>query len=159
MVRCQIIRDQTISAPQEPLLRKLVFTAKAMRVAFEEALSAAGGSLGTWIVLSALSDEGVINQTVLAGHAHVEGATITHHVDRLEELGLVRRALDPTDRRVRKIELTPAGTRLHRELLEAVKELEGQATAGLTKAEQAQLRSTLERIQSNLTGRTGAPIA
>jgi MarR family transcriptional regulator, transcriptional regulator for hemolysin len=142
----------------EPLGRKLVFTGKAMRVAFEETLAAAGGSLGTWIVLSALSDEGVINQTVLAGHVHVEGATITHHIDRLEELGLVRRVLDPTDRRVRKIELTAAGTRLHRRLLAAVKELEAQATEGISKAEQDQLRRTLERIQSNLVVRRGAPV-
>jgi MarR family transcriptional regulator, transcriptional regulator for hemolysin len=131
-----------------------VFTAKAMRSAFEETLAAEGGSLGTWIVLSALSDEGVVSQTVLASHIHVEGATITHHLDRLEQLGLVRRVTDPSDRRVRKIELTPAGTRLHRRLLAAVKGLETQATAGLSKAEREELRRLLERIGTNLETRS-----
>ena len=42
---------------------------------------------------------GKFSQRVLATHAHVEGATITHHVDQLERLGLVRRQMDPTDRR------------------------------------------------------------
>ena len=121
-----------------------------MREAFEQTLADAGGSLGTWIVLSALSDEGVVSQTVLAGHVHVEGATITHHVDRLEADGLVRRRADPADRRVRRVELTPAGKRLHRRLLEAVKELEAAATAGLTERQQADLRRALDMIRSNL---------
>ena len=74
----------------EPLGRQLVFTAKAMREAFEDALTAAGGSLGTWIVLSALSDVGCMSQAALASHVHLEGATITHQIDRLEAAGLVR---------------------------------------------------------------------
>ena len=82
----------------EPLGRQLVFTAKAMREAFQETLTAAGGSLGTWIVLSALSDVGCMSQAALASHVHLEGATITHHVDRLETAGLVRRQLDRRDR-------------------------------------------------------------
>ena len=61
MLRCQIITD--LSNPHEPLLRHLVFTAKAVREGFEQTLTAAGGSLGTWIVLSALSDDGVVSQT------------------------------------------------------------------------------------------------
>jgi len=139
-----------VTARREPLGRHLVFTAKAMREAFEQTLADAGGSLGTWIVLSALSDEGVVSQTVLAGHVHVEGATITHHVDRLEADGLVRRRADPSDRRVRRVELTPAGKRLHRRLLGAVKELEAATTAGLTERQQADLRRALDLIRSNL---------
>ena len=114
----------------EPLGRQLVFTAKAMREAFEDALTAAGGSLGTWIVLSALSDVGCMNQAALASHLHLEGATITHHIDRLEAAGLVRRHLDPNDRRVRRLELTHAGTELHARLLTAVIELQQHVLAG-----------------------------
>src|SRR5260221_13159943 len=104
----------------EPLGRQLVFTAKAMRSAFEGALVAAGGSLGTWIVLGALTDVGCVTQAALASHVHLEGATITHHVDRLEAAGLVRRRLDPADRRVRMLELTATGAELHARLLGAV---------------------------------------
>jgi MarR family transcriptional regulator for hemolysin len=114
-----------------PLGRQLVFTAKAMRAAFEDTLTAAGGSLGTWIVLSALSDVGCMSQTALASHVHLEGATITHHIDQLEAAGLVRWQLDPGDRRVRRLELTDADTKLHRRLLAAVIELQQHALAGL----------------------------
>jgi MarR family transcriptional regulator, transcriptional regulator for hemolysin len=137
----------------EPLGRQLVFTAKAVREAFEDTLRQAGSSLATWIVLSAVTDEGIISQSALASHVHLEGATITHHVDRLEELGLVRRQLDPKDRRVRKIELTPAGERLHRDLLVAMREFERTLLAGLSERQQTELRAALTRISDNLAAR------
>jgi MarR family transcriptional regulator, transcriptional regulator for hemolysin len=148
MVRCQIITDR--SNIREPLGRHLVFTAKAVREAFEDALAKAGGSLGTWIVLSALSEDGVVSQTILASRMQVEGATITHHVDRLEQLGLVRREIDPKDRRVRRLEVTPEGVRLHRQLLAAAKEFEGGLLAGISERQQAELRRTLDRIRANV---------
>jgi MarR family transcriptional regulator, transcriptional regulator for hemolysin len=134
----------------EPLGRQLVFTAKAMREAFEDVLERTGASLGTWIVLNALSDTGIVSQSVLASHVRLEGATITHHVDRLEELGLVRRRLDPDDRRVRRLELTAAGQKLHEKLLAAAKEFETAVLAGLDAKERAALREALARISSNL---------
>ena len=140
----------------EPLGRQLVFTAKAMREAFEETLAAAGGSLGTWVVLSALSDVGCMSQAALATHVHLEGATITHHIDRLEAAGLVCRQLDPSDRRVRRLELTGAGAELHSRLLAAVIELQQHVLAGLGPRERAALRKALETIQANLAA-LGAP--
>lgn len=134
-----------------------MFTAKAVRSAFEEALVRAGGSLGTWIVLSALSEEGVVSQTVLASRVHVEGATITHHVDRLEELGLVRRRTDPADRRVRRIEPTPAGRRLHKRLLAETRKLEAAMLDGLGEDERDQLGRLLDRIRTNLEHASSGP--
>lgn len=139
-----------VTTSNDPLARQLVFTAKAVREAFEETLVASGGSLGTWVVLSALSDEGIISQRALGSHVHLEGATITHHIDRLEELGLVRRQLDPKDRRVRKLELTPEGERLHTNLLAAMRDFERSLLDGLTERQLAELRKTLDRISANL---------
>jgi len=134
----------------DPVPRHVIFTAKSLREAFEDLLKRSGASLGTWIVLSALSREGVVSQTALAGHVHVEGATITHHLDRLEELGLVRRRVDPNDRRVRRIEPTAAGKRLHERLLVEARAFEQAVLAGLDPQEQVQLRSLLDRIAANL---------
>ena len=136
--------------PHEPLGRQLVFTAKAVREAFEDALESAGGSLATWVVLSALSDEGVISQSALGTHVHLEGATITHHIDRLEQEGLVRRQVDPKDRRVRRLDLTPLGERRHKLLLGAMREFDRRMFAGVSDAERAQLRKLLGRIGDNL---------
>src|SRR5438105_11479811 len=110
MVGCQMISNQSNSGNKvEPIGRDLVFTAKALREAFEDAMARAGGSLGIWIVLNAISDEGFVSHRILASHAHVDGATITYHVDRAEKLGLVQREVDPSDRRGPRLRLTPEG--------------------------------------------------
>jgi MarR family transcriptional regulator, transcriptional regulator for hemolysin len=144
--------------PHEPLGRTLVFTAKAMREAFEGALASAGGSLGTWVVLSALSDLDFVSQAALASHVHLEGATITHHIDRLEAAGLVRRLIDPEDRRARRLELTQAGSELHERLLAAVTSLEHTVLNGLSADDRETLHRHLATIQANLATRD-APTA
>jgi MarR family transcriptional regulator, transcriptional regulator for hemolysin len=150
MLGCQIISDQSISGNKVgPLGRELVFTAKDVREAFEAALERAGGSLGIWIVLNAVSDEGFLSHRMLASRAHVDGATITHHVDRAEKLGLVRREVDPDDRRVKRLRPTPKGTKLHKRLLVEVVALDAAMMAGITKAEQAAFRQTLAKIRAN----------
>lgn len=140
-----------ITMSNNPLGRHLVFTAKSVRDAFEDTLHDAGGSLGIWFVLSALSDEGIISQSALGSHVHLEGATVTHHIDRLEKLGLVRRVPDPADRRVRKVELTREGERLHQLLLGAMRGFERRVFAGVSEKQKAELRKTLDRISANLS--------
>jgi MarR family transcriptional regulator for hemolysin len=142
--------------PLEPLGRQLVFTAKALRSAFEAALARAGGSLGSWVVLSAITEMHGLTQAALATHAHLEGATITHHVDRLEKAELVRRVLDPGDRRIRRLELTPAGVELHGRMLAAALELQTVVLAGLGEDEKAAMQRCLDVIQANLVA-SGAP--
>ncbi len=146
----RISGDEVAAAPLQSVGRHLVFTAKALRVAFEDMLRRSGASLGTWIVLSALSEEGVVSQKVLAGHVHVEGATITHHLDRLERQGLVRRLVDPDDRRVRRIEPTPEGVRLHERLRAEAQAFERAVLAGLSESDRAKLHRLLDRVASNL---------
>jgi len=151
MLGCQIIDDPIIGSP--PLGRLLVFTAKAMRESFERGLAEAGGSIGIWIVLNAISDEGFISQKALAGRFRVDGATITHHVDRAEAKGLVRRVVDPSDRRVRRLELTADGKRLHRRLVAVARAAEDALFGGLDEADLAELRRLLEAVHANVSRR------
>jgi MarR family transcriptional regulator, transcriptional regulator for hemolysin len=134
----------------EPVGRQLVFTAKSMREAFEDALESAGGSLPSWVVLSTLAEVGCLSQAALASHVHLEGATITHHIDKLEAAGLVRRVADPSDRRVRRLELTEAGTELHARMLAEVIRLQSVVMAGLTAEDRVALARCLGVIQENL---------
>src|SRR5437868_5419553 len=110
----------------------------------------AGGSLGIWIVLNAISDEGFISHRILASRAHVDGATITYHVDRAEKLGLVRREVDPDDRRVKRLGLTPKGERLAKHLWTEARAFESQVLDGISDQEQARLRRTLAKVRANL---------
>lgn len=145
-----IVHPSNSGAGTEPLGRDFVFTAKAMREGFEDVLGRAGGSIGIWLVLNAISDEGFVSHTILASRAHVDGATITHHVDRAERLGLVQREVDPSDRRVKRLHLTPEGERVYKELWKAARTFESRMLAGITDAEQARLRRTLAKLRANL---------
>lgn len=133
-----------------PLGRDLVFTAKELREAFEHVMERAGGSLGTWIVLNAIHDQGFVSHSVLATHAHVDGATVTYHVDRAEKQGLVQREADPDDRRVKRLRLTPAGERAYKELWAVASAFQERVMAGISEAEQTRLRRTLAKVRANL---------
>ena len=132
-----------------------MFTAKALREGFEDVMAEAGGSLGIWIVLNAISDEGFVSHSILASRAHVDGATITYHVDRAEKLGLVQREVDAADRRVKRLRLTPEGERLYKELWKVARAFEAQVMDGITEAEQVRLRRTLAKLRANLAAPPG----
>ena len=81
----------------------------------------------------------------LAAMLACDNSNVTGLVDRLEARGLVARQASPEDRRVKRIVLTAAGSRMREELLARV----GRPPAGferLTAAEQRQLRDLLRRI-------------
>src|SRR3954451_16596729 len=62
-------------------------------------------------VLRYLDATGAISQTELADGINVDAATLIETLDELEADGLIRREIDPDDRRRRRITLTPAGLR------------------------------------------------
>jgi MarR family transcriptional regulator for hemolysin len=67
------------------------------------------------IAIAAKSDPAP-SQSELAQKLGVEGATIVAMVDRLVRAGLVRRQASTTDRRVKRVMLTTAGTEIYRTL-------------------------------------------
>lgn len=130
--------------------RELILTAKELRRSFDRAIERAGGSLGTWIVLSTITEDGPTSQAALASRAHLDGATITYHIDRAEKQGLVHRAVDDVDHRVKRLRVTAAGERLHRQLGSVASTFEMELLADLTVSEQAELRVTLAKLRANL---------
>ena len=76
-------------------------------------------------------------------------SSATGIVDRLERKGLVRRVADPGDRRAKRVELTPDGKALRRRIEQRVMAARP-SVAGLTKAEQRQLRGLLQKAMAGL---------
>jgi DNA-binding MarR family transcriptional regulator len=67
-------------------------------------------SLEQWRVMSALADEPGLPMSTLAGKAVLPNASLTRHVDKLVERGLVVRRIHPSDRRRVVTALSPVGT-------------------------------------------------
>lgn len=85
------------------------------------------------------------SQRELARRLHYDPSNITALADSLEERGLLERRADASDRRLRRLALTPAGKRL-RSSLEARLAEPPAFLDRLTPAEQKQLADLLSRL-------------
>ena len=121
-----------------------------MARAFDDALVAVGGSLPEWLVLVSLKAERHGKQRDLAMAVGVEGPTLTHHLNRMEAGGLVRRSRDPDNRRVHLVELTAGGEAAFHRLLQAVGAFDRRLRAGVSDTEIAALSHLLDRLRVNV---------
>jgi len=135
---------------------RLATAAKAVTRAFDDALAAAGGSRPVWLVLIALKATRLSNQRELALAVGIEGATLTHHLDAMEEGGLVTRRRNPANRRVHLVELTERGEAAFQRMRGAAMEFDRRLRAGIPDAELARLGELLDRLRDNV-GRRKRP--
>src|SRR3954466_9661549 len=124
-------------------------TAKALDRAFDDHLSAGGGSGATWLVLSSLAEGAHRTQGELAEAVGVRSPTLPHHLDGLERAGLVTRDRDPANRRVQRVVLTEAGAALCVRLRRSAAAFDGRLKAGLDDDEVALLRRLLAHLVEN----------
>jgi MarR family transcriptional regulator for hemolysin len=141
--------DWDIGEDSQVVGRALAFTGKVVAARFVETLARCGGSLPAWLVLLNLAGSGPISQRELGERIHVEGATVTYHLDRLESAGLVSRQRDPDDRRVWRAELTPAGLETFERMKHGALAFETALRAGLEADELAQFFTVLNRLTEN----------
>src|SRR5712691_10510639 len=134
----------------QPIGRQIALTAKLVAHEFNAALVQAGGSLPTWLVLSTLKREQWPSQQKIAQALGIEGPTLTRHLDTLEQMGLVKRTRDTTDRRTVRVESTEAGRALSEKMLEAARAFDKQLREGFRRDELDQLRTLLARLETNL---------
>jgi MarR family transcriptional regulator for hemolysin len=89
-------------------------TSRAWRQALDRRLKYLGVSQASWMTIAVVAKaRGPLSQSELADRLAVEGATMVAMVDRLVKVGLVVREPSTTDRRVKRVVLTPAGTLLY----------------------------------------------
>jgi MarR family transcriptional regulator for hemolysin len=85
-------------------------TSRAWRQAVDRRLKYLGVSQASWMTIAiAAKADSPLSQSELADRLGVEGATMVAMVDRLVKAGLVVRQASATDRRVKRVVLTPAG--------------------------------------------------
>ena len=81
----------------------------------------------------------------------LEPMTLSRHIDRMEEAGLVERRPDPTDRRARQLFTTGKGRELLSPMRARAAAIYEQVQAGLSAAERVALVAALETIIRNLS--------
>jgi MarR family transcriptional regulator for hemolysin len=137
--------------PTEPLGLQVIDTAQRISRAFEDALSAAGGSMPMWLVMVSLKGQRHGPHPELAAAAGVEDPPSSDQVDQMKTAGLVIRTGDPENPKGRVVQLTGAGEELFRRLLRAVVAFDARLRAGFTDPEIASFSRALRQFRSNIT--------
>jgi MarR family transcriptional regulator for hemolysin len=138
-----------MDATQEPIGLFVTRRARALGRAFDAVLADADASLATWLVLASLAGGLHQSQREIADALGIEGATLTHHLNRMEAAGLVTRTRNPENRRVHDVTMTADGNRAFASLVDVVRDFDAQLRAGLSDRELATLRRLLQRLVDN----------
>jgi MarR family transcriptional regulator, organic hydroperoxide resistance regulator len=99
--------------------------------------------------VSILHEEGA-TQSEIAEHLHVQRATVTNMLRRLEEGELIERRGDPDDQRLLRVYLTDKGRAIQQQLQQVWYSIEDQTTRNMTPEERLLFRRLLLQAQQNL---------
>jgi len=148
-----------IPSPQQPakLGDFLCFAVYSANLAFGRAyrpiLDKLGLTYTQYVTLVALGEDDDQRVSDLGDKLFLESNTLTPILKKLEQLGLVERRRDPADERQVRVNITPAGRKLHRQV-------EGSAS-GLIEATGlgnnfGKVQQTVSRLRDNLLSSTKA---
>jgi MarR family transcriptional regulator, transcriptional regulator for hemolysin len=99
---------------EERFSEALHSTSRSWRQAVDRRLKYLGVSQASWMTIAiAAKARSPLSQSELADKLAVEGATMVAMIDRLVKAGLVLREASTTDRRVKRVVLTPAGLKVY----------------------------------------------
>jgi MarR family transcriptional regulator for hemolysin len=134
-----------------PIGLRLNQAARAVERAFDKALAEAGGTLPVWLILLNLKIYRPANQQQLAEKVGIKEATLTHHLNAMDERGLISRSRDAANRRIQVVALTEAGEAAFLRLRDAAIAFDAQLRAGLSDADVDQLHALLGTMAANVS--------
>jgi DNA-binding MarR family transcriptional regulator len=156
MPRPRALQDRS-RATQADVVRLIGQTRRLLWIAAARALAAQGESVVAWSLVNRLAELGPLTQRELADASAQHPAGVSRQLDDLERRGLTIRALDPGDRRRRRVELTEMGRRWHRRRRPVVDAAFAPVLAPLGTAQRRALALLLRQVvKPSSSGRRGA---
>jgi MarR family transcriptional regulator for hemolysin len=126
-------------------------TSRSWRQAMDRRLKFLGMSQASWMTIAiAAKATTPLSQSELADKLGIEGATMVAMVDRLVSAGLVNREASTTDRRVKRVVLTPAGLELYDKVKTEAAALRKELLADLDPKKLLVATELLERLQEKI---------
>ncbi len=139
--------DRYFTEPSVGLLMKQVMVSIVAQV--DQRLDVHGLTSAQWGPLLHLSKTGPSTVLELARWVNVDPAAMTRLLDRLEKKQLCRRARDPVDRRVVRVQITPEGEAAIAGVPAALSEVMNAHLAGFSRDEFTALTGALQRMLAN----------
>jgi MarR family transcriptional regulator for hemolysin len=140
-----------------PIGLRLNQAARTVERAFDEALAVADGTLPVWLILLNVKIHRPSNQRELAEKVGIRDATLTHHLNAMDDRGLITRKRDEANRRIHVVELTEEGEAAFLRLRSAAMAFDAKLRAGLDDTELDQFEAVLARLAANAGGAVGGP--
>lgn len=128
----------------------LMEVCKVRRAISDNMLNEIGLHVGQETFFVALLAEEGLRQSELAERLHVQPATMTNMLHRLEQAGLVERHTDPDDLRVSRVYPTNKGRAMRDQLNQVWETIEKQTTQGMSLEERIIFRRLLLQAHHNL---------
>jgi MarR family transcriptional regulator, transcriptional regulator for hemolysin len=144
---------------ESDVLVLLYDVARHMRTYADQMARAHGMTRAQWVILARLERQPGLSQNELAALAEVTPMTIARLIDRLEALGLVKRCMDPKDRRIWRLRLTPAAAPLLGEIKEMRAKLHAVMTKGIDPAVLDTMGVGLRQMKENVSSQRLAEAA
>jgi MarR family transcriptional regulator, transcriptional regulator for hemolysin len=136
---------------ENDLLILLSDVARHMRTYGDQLAQQHGVTLVQLRILERLKREPDISQNELAAITELSPMTVARLVDRLEELGLVKRCADPEDRRMWRLQLTPAAVPLVRHIKTLRAKLFLVGTKGINASALGIMAAVLRQLKENVS--------
>src|SRR5215210_1744349 len=140
-----------MAAGRRDLLASLGPVAKALRRLEDAAAATEDLSMWQYAVLSVVADRPALNQGQVARALQYSQNRIVSDLDLLEARQLVIRR-PGVDRRSNTLDITPQGRAVQRRVQDRIHAAEDALLAGLTPAQQRQLRAVAEQLADRLGG-------
>ena len=130
-------------------------TSRSWRQAVDKRLKYLGMSQASWMTIAIAAKESTpLSQSELADKLGIEGATMVSMVDRLVAQGLVTREASTTDRRIKRVVLTEAGSALYEKVRAEAVQLRRELLADLDPKKLLIATELLERLQERINKTT-----
>ena len=144
---------------ENDILVLLSDAARQMRTYADQVAQAHGLTRAQWIILNRLEQQPDLSQNELAALAEVTPMTVARLVDRLEAVGLLKRCTDPADRRIWRLQLTPAAAPVLRALNVERARLHKVITKGIDPSVLDAMAIGLRQMKENVSSRRLAATA
>jgi DNA-binding MarR family transcriptional regulator len=129
------------------------------RTIVDKALRPMGVTRSQWWVLANLSrhnGDGMM-QTELAKVMDVGKVTLGGLIDRLETTGLLKRLADPSDRRAKRVVMTPRGTKLLADIQGIAAQVNAQIMNGISRSDISRTETVLYKMKQQLISMDAVP--
>lgn len=142
-------------ARDRSLVRLVTAISRAVIMYGTRTISHLGLSMSQAMVFGHLFKYNGCRQEDLRHIVTLDKGNITRAVQRLEELGLVKRTQDPVDRRAIRVYLTKQALKLEDELFTLVSQWDDSLVTGFTHKERAALIDLLLKVEANVQAMLG----